>query len=169
MCQFQRRAAGSAKQVTVRQGPLPRLALATDGYAVVFRRLRSPGLSVANTHTHRHAHTLHPWWDTISTPPHSLFCCFPSSARSHTLQTTTRPPLLPFRCVCMCVFVYVCLSVQGWCAAIISNHVSVLSLGVCELPPPGRPICVAVAVITMASKLLLLPAASPPMMSSFTR
>lgn len=44
------------------------------------------------------------------------------------------------------------------CAAIISNHVSVFSLGVCELPPPGQPICVVVAVMVMASKLSLLPA-----------
>lgn len=147
-------------QVTVRRGPPPRLSVATDGYAMVFRRLRSPSLSDAHTDTLTHActctHILCPWWDTISTLQHSLFLCLPpAQTHTHSRQPPSPPPQV---CVCACICV---------CAAIISNHVSVFSLAVCELPPPGRPICVVAAVMVMASKSSLLPAASPPMMSPF--
>lgn len=125
------------------------MALATDGYAAVFRRLSSPGLSDA----HMHKHTFCTHGGTQLAHRHTpLFSVF------HPVLTNTQPPsLLLFRCA------------RGFaCAAIISNHVSVFSLGLCELPPPGQPICVVVAVMVMASKLSLLPAASSPMMSSVT-
>lgn len=92
---------------------------------------------------HTRTHILHPWWDTISTLLHSLFLCLPSA---HT-HTHSRQPSSPTPQVCLSVSVCVC-------AAIISNHISVFSLGVCELPPPGRPICVVVAVMVIASWIL---------------
>lgn len=150
-CKSQWRAIGTVTRVTVRRGPPPWLPVATDGSTTVFRRLSSPSLSYAHTYKH----ILRPWWDTISTLPHSLFLCLPPT-HSHTHTDTHRhahsrhPPSLPPQ---VCVYV---------CAAIISNHVSVLSLGVCELPPPGWPICAVVAVMVMASKLSLS-SLSPPL------
>lgn len=108
----------------------------------VLDALAQPSLSDAHKHTH-----------TVCT--HSgrqlanfhILCFFVSPSNTHTLDNHL------LRCVCMCVCV---------CSAIISNHVSVFSLGVCELPPPGRSICVVLAVMVMASKLSILPAVLPP-------
>lgn len=99
------------------------------------------------TPTNERTHFLRSWWDTISTPQKFTvfsFFCFPS-AHTHSRQLSSPPPQ-----VFVCVYVYACV-------AIISNHVSVLSLGVCEPPPPGLPICVVVAVMVIAPKLSLLP------------
>ncbi len=139
-------------QVRVRRGPPPWLPVPADGFAVVFRRLSSPGLSEAHTQTFcTHGGTQ---LARYCTP-----CFFVSLLCTHTPEKP--PPPTPQVCVsvCMCVCVY---------AAIISNHISVFSLGVCELPPPGRPICVVVAVMVMASEMSVLPATFPPMMPFFT-
>lgn len=126
--------------------------MATDGYAVVVRRLGSPDMSHTHTRTRIRTHTFYHCGGTQLAHSHILFVWLLSSLSISYKQTRTHTLL---RCVCVRV-----------CTAIVSNHVSVLSRGVCQLPPPGWPICVVVAVMVMVCRLSLLPAALSPMSSS---
>lgn len=112
-------------QVTVRRGPPPRLSVATDGYAMVFRRLRSPSLSDAHTDTLTHVctctHILCPWWDTISTLQHSLFLCLPP-AQTH---TNSRQPPSPPPQVCVYVCVFMCVQPSSLIMSVCSVLVCV--------------------------------------------
>lgn len=112
VCQVQWWAVGTVTQVTVRRGPLPWLALATDGYAMVFRRLSSPSLSDA----HMHIHTFCTHGGT-QLAHHHILCFLFSLQCAHT--HSRQPPSLLFRCV------------RGLCVQPSSLIMSVCSVLVC--------------------------------------
>lgn len=98
VCQSLWRAVQTLTQVTLGWGPPPRLLVATDGYAMVFRCLSSHGLSDAHKHCKSaHTHIFCTHGGTQLANFHILcFFVYLFHAHSHT-------PAPPQVCVCVCV------------------------------------------------------------------